>query len=109
MKTIYIAEDGKQFDDKYDCRDYEWLLHHPNLKYVRFYDKDGFELPDIMTADTYENVVKIIVPTDDTAKDLQELADYTGYSYYFHITESGVWRFEMHGADGKFVKAEVKR
>jgi hypothetical protein len=28
MKTIYVAEDGREFEDKELCEDWEWCLHH---------------------------------------------------------------------------------
>lgn len=104
MKIIYLADDGTEFDDEFECEHYEWILNHPHLKDVCCYDKDGNELKDIMVEYTYDYSEKIVVPTDEAAKDLQELADYTGYSYYAHITESGTWIFENEGFDGRFVK-----
>ena len=91
MRTVYIADDGKQFDDKYECKDYEWKLKHPCLNSVIFYDVKGNRMSDISSQDTYELVMKIIVPSDEAAKALQELGDYTGFYSYEHINESGVW------------------
>ena len=104
MRVVYIADDGKEFDNEFDCEDYEWKLKHHHLNDVRFYDKDDMRLRDIFSEDTYENVVKIIVPNDYAVIDMKELARYTGYCYYSHITEAGTWTFELNGADGKFVK-----
>ena len=43
MKIIYIAEDGTQFDDEFECESYEGKLNHPYLKNIVFYDiKDNF-------------------------------------------------------------------
>ena len=57
-----------------------------------------------MADDTYNYCRKVVVPTDECAKELSNLADYTGYCYYSHITEAGTWVFEEKGTDGKFVK-----
>ena len=38
MRTVYIADDGKEFDNEFDCEHYEWILNHPNLKYIKIYD-----------------------------------------------------------------------
>ena len=35
---------------------------------------------------------------------LNDLAEYTGYCYYSHITEAGTWIYEENGTDGRFVK-----
>ena len=47
MKVIYIADDGKEFDNEYDCESYEWELNHAHLNEICFYDKDGNKLDDI--------------------------------------------------------------
>lgn len=49
---------------------------------------------------------KIIVPTNEAAKELNDLANYTGYCYYSHIIEAGTWIYEekKNSTDGRFVK-----
>ncbi len=104
MRTIYISDDGKEFDDQFKCEHYEWILNHPNLKSIKCYDKDDNEFKDMMEEDTYSYCHKIIVPTNEAAKELNDLAHYTGYCYYSHITEAGTWIYEESGTDGRFVK-----
>ena len=104
MRTVYIADDGKEFDNEFDCEHYEWMLNHPYLKAIKCYDKDGKLFEDIMADDTYEYCQMVVVPTDECAKELSDLADYTGYCCYEYITEAGTWVFEENGTDGKFVK-----
>lgn len=103
MRTVYIADDGTQFDDEFECEDYEWKLNHPHLKDVRCYDKDGNELKNIFSENTYGYSQKIIVPTDEAARDLQELSKYTGYCYYGHIAESGTWVYKERNYNRGFV------
>ena len=38
MRTVYIADDGKEFDNEFDCEHHEWMLNHTNLKYIKIYD-----------------------------------------------------------------------
>ena len=104
MRTVYIADDGKEFDNEFECEHYEWMLNHPHLNDIKCYDKDGKLFEDIMADDTYEYCQMVVVPTDECAKELSDLADYTGYCYYEYITEAGTWVFEENGTDGKFVK-----
>ena len=94
MKVVYIADDGMEFDDEFECRDYEWKLIHSHLKTVRFFDENDMELENIFLEETYWHTEKIIVPTDEAAKDLQELAGYTGYCSYGDITEAGIWIYD---------------
>lgn len=94
MRVIYIADDGTQFDDEFECRDYEWKLNHPNLKDVHIFDNDGHEFENIFSEDAYNYSAKIVVLSDDAAKELRDLANYTGYCYYAHITNVGEWTFD---------------
>lgn len=80
------------------------MLNHPHLKDIQCYDKDGNKFEDIMADDTYNYCHKIIVPTDEAAKELNDLEKYAGYCYYSHITETGTWIYEETGTDGRFVK-----
>lgn len=94
MRIIYIADDGTQFDNEVDCEDYEWKLDHPHLKDVRIYDKNGIEFTDVFSEDAYSHSAKVVVSTDDAAKDFQALAEYTGYCCYDQIKMAGEWRFD---------------
>lgn len=94
MKVIYIADDGKEFDNEYDCENYEWELNHTHLNEIRFYDKDGNKLNDAYSEDTYINAEIIVVSNENAIKELQEFAIYTGYCCYEDITECGEWHFD---------------
>lgn len=104
MRIIYIADDGKEFEDQFECEYYEWALNHPHLKSIKFYDKDGNELKDIMKEDTYDCCCKIMVPTREAVKEINDLADYTGYYDYSYITEAGTWIYEKNSTGRRFVK-----
>ena len=104
MRVVYIANDGKEFDDKYDCENYEWKLNHPGINEIHMYDNYDDEQEDIFSMSVYENVVKIIVPNEESVKDLQELGDYTGYTCYEWIDEPGEWIWDDE--ELKFVKAK---
>lgn len=105
MRVVYIADDGKEFDDRFICEHYEWMLNHQNLKYIKIYDNRTGELfDDIMTEDAYNYSDKVIVPTDLAAKELQDWAVYSGYCCFKDITESGIWEYKEVGHDGNFVK-----
>lgn len=94
MRIIYIADDGTQFNDEYDCKDYEWKLNHPHLKNVHIFDEDGNEFDDILSDEAYHYSAKIIVTSNEAVKDFQDLASYTRYCFYEHINKVGEWRFD---------------
>lgn len=104
MRIIYIADDGKEFDDKFECENYEWLQNHPYLNDFKCYDKDGKLLEDIVAEETYYCCHKLVVPKYECVKDLCDLAEYTGYCSYSDITNAGIWIFEEKDING-FVKA----
>ena len=104
MRIVYIADDGKEFDDKYDCEDYEWKLNHPGINDVRLYDEDNNELHNILSQDTYENVMRIVVPSQMAVSALNELGRYAGFCCYDDIPEPGEWAW--YDREWKFVKVK---
>ena len=104
MRIIYIADDGTQFYDEYDCKDYEWRLKHSHLKEIHAFDKDGAELNDIVSEDTYNLADKIVVESIEALSDLKDLADYTGYCAYYSIDKIGEWKFDTHTERFEFLE-----
>lgn len=37
MKIIYVADDGTQFDNQFECENYEWKINHFNLDKILFF------------------------------------------------------------------------
>ena len=94
MRIVYIADDGKEFDNEFECEHYEWILNHPNMKYIKIYDNRTGELfDDIMTDDAYNYGDKVVVPTESALKDLNAWASCSGYCYFHQITGVGTWLF----------------
>ena len=102
MKILYIADDGTEFDNKFDCEDYEFKLDHPFLSSICFYDSAGKELNDAFSEETYQMATKVMIPTMEAVKDLQDLRAYTGFCDYEYITEPGVWEFNEKDFSGCF-------
>lgn len=102
MKIIYVANDGKQFDEEWKCKEHEFKVTLKHLKTIEFYDKNGKRLTDPMEEETYFNCVKIIIHSIEEINDLIEIADYTGFSGYYDITDIGTWIFD--DKKGKFIK-----
>lgn len=106
MRIVYIADDGTQFDNEYECEHYEWSLNHQNIYNIQMYDGDGNILVNFSSQDTYENADKVIVPDNAALEDLHELARLTGFCYYHQIESPGTWEFRMGGYDGRYIKTE---
>ena len=102
MRVIYIADDGKEFDDEFDCEEYEWKLSHPHLNDVCFYDENNKLLNNVTSETTYKMSERIVVPNEKALKDLRELTFYSGFCCYESINDCGEWVFNRE--KGKFIK-----
>ena len=94
MKTIYIAEDGTQFNDKKACREYEFTKNVlPLVKAnVIGYTFDGEEVPFNDDAKSwYDNSYYIVVHNDMT----KEEKNYWRYELGYDMpTQKGLYRYE---------------
>lgn len=102
MKTLYIADDGKKFENEYECCNYEFGISHPHLKTIELYDRHGKKLTNPLDDETYFNFTKIIIHSEEELTDLYDAADYTGFTGYYDIKSSGTWVFDQDKE--KFVK-----
>ena len=68
MKTIkkytYIADDGKIFSNKEECKKYEFELNLEKIKNVQFFDVNGNLITDNINL-AYLNFVKVVIPTKE--------------------------------------------
>lgn len=94
MKTVYITDDGKQFEDEYECKNHEFCISHPHLKTIELYDRHGKKLTNPLDEDTYFNFTKIVVHSREELMDLYDAADYAGFSGYYDIKDVGTWIFD---------------
>jgi hypothetical protein len=64
----YIANDGTEFDDKYDCKKYEWkqALKNPEFKLLN----DDYEILDPCDSKSYSNAAFIFIPNPSAVKSL---------------------------------------
>lgn len=107
MRTVFIADDGTQFDDEWDCKDYEFRKSL-DLDSIEIYGKYRTRY-DPLSEDGYNKAVKIIVKTERAVSDLHKIAKYTGFTLYEDVNSVGTWIFKEHDAfRQEFVKEEEK-
>lgn len=94
MQVIYRADDGREFEDAFECEHYEWKLKHPNIQNILAYDKDGKRLSNLYSEETYSKTEKLVIPSCAALRDLRALGKYTGFSCYEWIDNPGIWVFE---------------
>ena len=81
-KTVYIAFDGKEFDNEYGCREYEL---NTKLKDVGddllLYDKNGKKIEKIDNQLLAESIDYIVVKSEKAYEYFVEQMDYFGLNY----------------------------
>ncbi len=94
MKVVskYIAEDGKVFNSKKECQDYENKIKLKDIKNIKFFDENGnlFENVEFDLFHVYTNFYKVTIPTKEDYKALKELFNKEGY-YLGNIFSEGTW------------------
>lgn len=94
MKVIskYIAEDGKVFNSKKECQDYEKKIKFKDTKNIKFFDVNGnlFEDAESMFFHVYTNFYKVIIPTKEDYEALKELLN-KERCYLSEISSEGTW------------------
>lgn len=85
MRTVYIADDGKEFDNEYDCKIYDYKLKIKNNTIIMF-DKEGKEL-DSSNDMNIEYCHYIKVKTYKDLEILQEIYECTGFTVPEEIGE----------------------
>ena len=108
MKIIYIADDGKQFDDQWECEWYEELQKHPHIYGIKFYENDlEFQIDHWKEDDDsyYNHADGILIHNERELEDLQWLADCCGWSEFQQIDSPGMWkRIQISFCNGKWEK-----
>ena len=81
-KTIYIAFDDKQFDNEYDCREYELNTKiKDNDDDLLLYDKNGKKIEKIDNQLLAESINYIVVKSEKAYEYFVEQMDYFGLNY----------------------------
>ena len=81
-KTIYIAFDDKQFDNEYDCREYELNTKLKDIgDDLLLYDKNGKKIEKIDNQLLAESVDYIVVKSEKAYEYFVEQMDYFGLNY----------------------------
>lgn len=81
-KTIYIAFDDKEFDNEYDCREYELNTKLKDIgDDLLLYDKNGKKIEKIDNQLLAESIDYIVVKSEKAYEYFVEQMDYFGFNY----------------------------
>ena len=93
MKTIkkytYIADDGKVFSNKEECKKYEFELNLEKIKNVQFFDANGNLITGSINQ-AYLNFVKVVIPTKEDFIALVTVLEKQGFNSSIFKSE-GTW------------------
>ena len=102
MKTIkkytYIADDGKIFSNKEECKKYEFELNLEKIKNVQFF----FSFCNLITDNinlAYLNFVKVVIPTKEDFLALVTVLEKQGFNSCIFKSE-GTWYALNNVLDG---------
>ena len=102
MKTIkkytYIADDGKIFSNKEECKKYEFELNLEKIKNVQFFDAGGNLITDNINL-AYLNFVKVVIPTKEDFLALVTVLEKQGFNSCIFKSE-GTWYALNNVLDG---------
>lgn len=110
MRILYIADDGTEFDNEFDCEHYEEIKRHNKINDVEVYDADDNRvLFDSVYNDAfYNNAEKIIIHTEEEVEDILWLAEYTGWCEFEQLTSVGTWVRRQEGWNGAGIWEKVE-
>ena len=81
-KIVYIAFDGKEFDNEYDCREYELNTKLKDIgNDLLLYDKNGKKIEKIDNQLLAESIDYIVVKSEKAYEYFVEQMDYFGLNY----------------------------
>ena len=81
-KTIYIAFDGKEFNNEYDCIEYELNTKLKDIgDDLLLYDKNGKKIEKIDNQLLAESIDYIVVKSEKAYEYFVEQMDYFGLNY----------------------------
>lgn len=88
--TIYVSEDGKIFNDEFDCLEYE-ISYKINKSTISMYDKSNNPLRDFTSHETWNKVETVKIISDYDVEVIKEIYEFTGF--YDNINKKGTWRW----------------
>ena len=97
MRVVYISDDGKEFNDEFECEQHEWIINNPDIENIHIYDVNGNELVDLFSENTYGSSYRIEIPDESELDALHKLSAYTGFYLYQIIDGCGTYVFDESG------------
>lgn len=99
MRIIYISDDGKEFNNIYDCKKYEEIIQHHEIYTIEFYDcennvlyvEKGKEYLEDDIHNLYNISERIRIHNDEEYKDFVWWTKVNGCCEFEQIDSPGEW------------------
>lgn len=97
--TKYVADDGTEFDDEYDCREYEWQQKFDSITQFVLLDHKHYRLDPIKSS-SYEDAWFIFIPNEIAYQQLQRAWDddlveaHCPKFLYDNAPKFGLWAYD---------------
>lgn len=95
----YVADDGTEFDDEYDCREYEWQQGTKDAEYVLL--SHNFKILPKDRPSSYDDACYIFLPTEESIQklldnwDCEMISTYSpGVLHYMSKNELGLYAWD---------------
>lgn len=89
--TIYLANDGKVFNDEFECRDYEMKVKYPQMDNIEIFDENGRKLENLLLDSTYNNSHTVVIHNEVELEAFKAAVYYCGWCEWQTINDVGVW------------------
>ena len=94
MRVVYISDDGKEFNNEFECEQHEWIINNPDIENIHIYDVNGNELVDLFSENTYGKSYRIEVPDESALDALHKLVECTGFYLYRTVDGCGEYVYD---------------
>lgn len=95
-EEIYIARDGKEFNDEGECLDYENEL---NINSIEAYDEN-------FNKASFEGAIYVVVHSDEELNFICEVCDYNGWTCD-GLNENGLYRYNSHYMGDRWERVKI--
>ena len=89
--TIYLADDGKVFNDEFECRDYEMKVNYPQMDDIEIFDENGRRLENPLSDSTYGDSHTVVIHNEAELEAFKAVVYYCGWCEWQTINDVGVW------------------
>ena len=102
--TKYIADDGTEFDDRFECDEYE-NRNNPEINNVRFFNSNGSEVKFSSNDNFFTDINKIIINDGNQYQAFKKVTNFYGW-HFDEINQPGTWMWVDELKLDRFIRVD---